>query len=459
MVSTPARIDTPAPARSVVFDVVEQAGIRFWRITDDRGRARTMPRSPFRELVEAERTRLRVQRGVGDQPRVLSRWMLGLGARAGAGPGAGPGASASAEPSIRDLVRHYDLHVTPQEQMLVIGDGEVTPMDEEVRAGLDRALIASGGRALLLLHDTCGRSRDLVGPLTSQFLSEARRHYAAILGFDHWTLSKSPHDNAADLWMRLPRTIRQGRQRLDIIAHGRGGLVARALIESIDQAARVGRVVLVATPNTGTSLASETSFGAAADLLINLLHIDDTGVYGRLAALFARLALTAETRHVLPDIPGLAAQHLLPSRTRTPQTTTKAAARSIRYAIVAASFEPSPGDGLLRRLLSGTANNAARAIFPHRNDLIVDATSAWNNTAWKGTASKNTAVKDAAAANGLGGAPVLFFDPAPPAKTKAKADSTPAGTTIVRMSGVHHTNILTPARAQQFLREQLWEDE
>jgi CHAT domain-containing protein len=432
IVEAPGRVDTPAPARSVVFDVVEQAGIRFWRITDDRGRARTMPRSPFRELVEAERTRLRVQRGVGDQPRVLSRWALGLGA------------NASAEPSIRDLVRHYDVHVTPQEQMLLIADGEITPLDEEARAGLDRSLIASGGRALLLLHDTCGRSRDLVGPLTSQFLSEARRHYGAILGFDHWTLSKSPRDNATDLWMRLPRTIRQGRQRLDIVAHGRGGLVARALVESIDQPGHVGRVVLVATPNAGTSLASETTFGAAADLLINLLHIDDTGTYGRLAALFARLALTAEARRVLPDIPGLAAQHLLPSRKRSPQPTSPARARSVRYAIVAASFEPSPGDGLLRRLLSGTTNNAARAIFPQRNDLIVDATSAWQN---------------ATPTNGLGTVPVLFFDPAPPPKTKTKTGAPPAGTTIVRMSGVHHTNLLTPARAQQFLREQLWEED
>jgi hypothetical protein len=377
--------------------------------------------------------------------RVLSRWTLGLGT------------GASAEPSIRDLVRHYDVYVTPQEQMLVIGESGLMPLVEEARAALDRDMTSSGGRALLLLHDTCSRTRDLIGPLTSQFVSDAQHHYAAILGFDHWTLSKSPRDNAADLWMRLPRTIRQGRQRLDIIAHGRGGLVARALLETIDQQSRVGRLILVATPTAGTSLATETNFGAAADLLLNLLHIDDTGIYGRLAALFARLALPAESKRVLPDIPGLAAQHLLPSQRNgsgkaragagagaNATAAGKAGARGVRCAVVAANFEPAPGDGLLRRLLSASANGAgaARAIFPRRNDLIVDAASAWS---------------DAIAGNTRGGVPTLIFDPSPAARSKA--DKVPAGATVLRMSGVHHTNLLTPARAQQFLREQLWEDD
>lgn len=206
MTSTPpARIDTPAPSRSVAFDVIEQAGLRYWRLVDDRGRARALPGSSFMRFVDAEQTRLRVQRGIAGSPRVLARWLVSL----------------SPDPSIRDLARQHDAHITPNESVLLMADGgasnggaeanEPRPLDEDGRVALDRALASSGGRVLLLLHDTCGRACDLAATLDRTLLRDARQHYAAIIGYDHWTLSKSPKDNAADLWLRLPRAVRQGR--------------------------------------------------------------------------------------------------------------------------------------------------------------------------------------------------------------------------------------------------------
>jgi hypothetical protein len=215
------------------------------------------------------------------------------------------------------------------------------------------------------------------------------------------------------------------------MAHGRGGLVARALVDGLDQATRIGRIIFVATPIAGTSLARESAFGPAADLLINALHLDDTGQYGRLAALLARLALPAETRRLLADIPGLEAQR------RTTRLDWKQP-RSIRCAAIAATYDPAPADALLRRVLSTNGADdepvtAASAIFPHRHDFVVDAASA----------------------NGFDPASMLLIDPNPnPTSTSTRARN---GATIVRMAGVHHTNLLSPARVQAFLRAQLWD--
>jgi hypothetical protein len=52
-----------------------------------------------------------------------------------------------------------------------------------------------------------------------------------------------------------------------------------------------------------------------------------------------------------------------------------------------------------------------------------------------------------------------LVDPEPQSPGRGKANGVPAGATVVRMSGVHHTNLLTPSRAQEFLRAQLWDED
>ena len=54
----------------------------------------------------------------------------------------------------------------------------------------------------------------------------------------------------------------------------------------------VKRVVFVGTPNYGTSLGESAAIGArAADLLINMVHVDALGLYGKLSGFLARLAV------------------------------------------------------------------------------------------------------------------------------------------------------------------------
>ena len=75
------------------------------------------------------------------------------------------------------------------------------------------------------------------------------RYGGRCLAFAHPTLAAGIGDNVAWLAGMLPA----GLPALDIVAHGRGGLVARAL--AAESGVPVRRGVLVGTPNQGTPLA------------------------------------------------------------------------------------------------------------------------------------------------------------------------------------------------------------
>ena len=66
----------------------------------------------------------------------------------------------------------------------------------------------------------------VIGP---SFIEWARQNYRVVLGFDHWTLSKSPDENAELLANQLrafDADLMTG-GRVDLVTHSRGGLVGR----------------------------------------------------------------------------------------------------------------------------------------------------------------------------------------------------------------------------------------
>ena len=109
----------------------------------------------------------------------------------------------------------------------------------------------SGGPVLLLLHDTFTTTQaafaDWIGD--PSFVPVHQAYGGRCLAFTHPTLAAGIDDNLN--WLvthlaKLPGPI-------DVVAHGRGGLVARSLVA--DGRLPVRRVCLVGTPNKGTSLA------------------------------------------------------------------------------------------------------------------------------------------------------------------------------------------------------------
>jgi hypothetical protein len=129
---------------------------------------------------------------------------------------------------------------------------------------------AATGRILLLVHGTFSNSEKLVADLlgTKTFLEQiAAAGYTQVLGFDHFTVSRPPFVNAAE----LARLFAGSTAELDIVCHSRGGLVTRWFTEMLDrQSTRKRRIVFVGCPLQGTSLADPTSLRHGLTLLTNI---------------------------------------------------------------------------------------------------------------------------------------------------------------------------------------------
>ncbi len=93
-------------------------------------------------------------------------------------------------------------------------------------------------RILLFVHGTFSSTIGGYGGLAAtpwgeEFMRAARANYDAVIGFDHPTLSDDPLENASDLLARLQKIGWAHPPRFDVIAHSRGGLVVRSLIEQL----------------------------------------------------------------------------------------------------------------------------------------------------------------------------------------------------------------------------------
>ncbi|CAM0998866.1 Alpha/beta hydrolase [Rhodanobacter sp. Root179] len=98
------------------------------------------------------------------------------------------------------------------------------------------------------------------------------RYKGNVFGYDHWTISKTPLENAVALLEAIPSNANW---KVDLVCHSRGGLITRALfanpadnsvlqIEELrkiqklrqDRIANVGEVIFVAGANQGSPLAN-----------------------------------------------------------------------------------------------------------------------------------------------------------------------------------------------------------
>ena len=98
-----------------------------------------------------------------------------------------------------------------------------------------------------------------------------------MVAFDHPSLSVDPLANAAELSSRLPDGMEL---EVDIVAHSRGGLVARAIAGELDgplPGLRVRRAVLVGTPNHGTPLANPDHMIDFLDRITTWLNVIPPG--------------------------------------------------------------------------------------------------------------------------------------------------------------------------------------
>lgn len=235
------------------------------------------------------------------------------------------------------------------------------------------------GQALLLIHGTNSLSHSGFGALPPDAVGAMNNRYGGrVFAFDHPTLSVDPLENGKVLAGLLGDGPTLD---VDILAHSRGGLVARVLAELAGAAGtadrlRVRQIVFVATPNLGTPLADPEHFGKLLDGLTNLLDlIPDNPVTDSLAGIVAAVRQLAVG--AAKGLDGLMAQNRRLSDNPFLSDLNTARPHATRYRAIVADYEPPPDTPRGRWFRDA----AMDAIFGFEaNDLIVPTAStySWN---------------------------------------------------------------------------------
>ena len=264
---------------------------------------------------------------------------------------------------------------------------------------------AYSGRTLLLVHGTFSSAQNVLGEFsaTSQgraFLADAMTKYKGqVLVFDHPTLSVSPFLNALDLSRRLAGTTGE----LDIVAHSRGGLVTQWWLEVFGDglAGAKVRAVLLGAPLHGTHLAAPSRIQPFLSVLSNIGSLVEQTLGVAAAAnpfalasfaLLKFLGRRERNRWGLPPvddigsrpgtdaavavIPGLHGQSAVANNYELDRLRLAGARPFVRYYAVTADFEPARMGWKLWKVITEfgdrTKDSVADAIFPGKNDLVVD---------------------------------------------------------------------------------------
>ncbi|MDQ3010641.1 MAG: hypothetical protein M3X11_08080, partial [Acidobacteriota bacterium] len=319
------------------------------------------------------------------------------------------------------VVRQYNFEKLEPNQvggMLVTLDEKLTP-----NQGLHRVrLVNAGGgekkavlekiekptatkRALVLIHGTFSNAENTLGELQasatgkkllSDLLDGANKKYDAVFAFNHPTLSLSPVINALD----LARLFGDCPATVDVICHSRGGLVTRWWLEGLNHGRITpGKVVAVASPLGGTSLAAPPRLRAALNFITNVgraLEVAGTavGTVAGVGAPFMTVAvglvrvittITGVASNVplidaaVAMIPGLAGQSRVNNNLELSRILRQGSGTLPEYNSIIGNFEPPPVGWKFWKLFVKPKERAfdlgADMVFDQDNDLVVDTRS------------------------------------------------------------------------------------
>lgn len=200
----------------------------------------------------------------------------------------------------------------------------------------------SEGRALLFVHGTLSRTHTGFGRLPREYVEQLNRQYGdRVFGFDNYTLSEDPKQNVEWLARQIPDGATLD---LDIVCHSRGGLVSRVLAEKQSELSlgsktlRIGKVVFVATPNSGTPLTDGKYIGDLIDTYTNLLNFfPDTGVVEALEGV-----ITVTKQVALATLKGLEGlQAMTPKSPFLAQYLNQGSKGDQKYFALGSNYEPT----------------------------------------------------------------------------------------------------------------------
>ena len=254
-------------------------------------------------------------------------------------------------------------------------DDHTSPKPEAAdQLGVDDVRTLGAGRSLLLLHGAMGLAHTTF-PLGDHLLERLCAAYGdRVWAYDHHTLSMSPDENAAALVSALS-ALGATKLDVDIIAHDRGGLVARELVERTPAKSplAVSSVLFVATPNAGTPLCDVKHLDKLVNRYTNLLALvpDNpfTDALDAVVTVAASLAVKAADSLV-----GLKAMD--PTSAYLERLNARRPPSEVTYRAICSNYEPDPGDEKLARRLRNLATDHVFGRKP--NDLIVPTASTYS---------------------------------------------------------------------------------
>ena len=251
-------------------------------------------------------------------------------------------------------------------------------------------------KRLLIVHGTFSSMKGMLGKAPVRFFRWARDNYEEVLGFDHPSLSVGPVMNAFD----LARALRDCEGPLDIVAHSRGGLVVRWLLEGFGAGrCTPSRAVLVGAPLDGTSLAAPFKLQRALSMISNVglalkgeanpadqevgqSYFDSAlGLAGVVASAIGTHGISVAADAVVAIIPGLLSMARVAGNAdldRLAQTSLQA---QPQYFAITSNYVSASPLGSVAAFFSPSAwlnkakDTAIDAIFPSENDLVVDTES------------------------------------------------------------------------------------
>ncbi len=223
------------------------------------------------------------------------------------------------------------------------------------------------GPALLVVHGFTGSVHGSFGDLPVEVVGRIHDAYdGRTFAFDHPTMAVSPRANAEWLHDRL-RAAKVPLQ-LDILAHSRGGLIAREMAQRLAGGGiGVRSVTFVATPNAGTPLADPKRPTGLLDALTNLVG----AVPGSdIVELVLELLKDVVVESALEGLEGLLA--MAPGGAYLSELNRLAVPPDLVVRSISADFEPRSSAGIVE-----TARNRAVDLYfgGLRNDLIVPTLS------------------------------------------------------------------------------------
>jgi hypothetical protein len=261
-------------------------------------------------------------------------------------------------------------HFEPTPRVLAARNGAWNPLEG---AEAWRSLLPPGDtrRVLLYVH---GFGSSIEGSGGGAFVPQLAASYDAVLGYDHPTVTFTPLENALRLLEMIPDDLRL---EVDLVAHSRGGLVVRSLVELADwqEKLRPARLLTAGTPHAGTRLAEPERWDRLVSIGMTLgswLATIGGGAFWVPKLLEFVLKAAAQGVFGLPGIGAMTPGSDFLTKLNAPDA--RGLDDRVRYAAVTSTFAVS--DIVQQGFKQALGSLAAQAFMGVPNDMVVPTASA-----------------------------------------------------------------------------------